>query len=39
MKKKQTSNRERIKTIAKISAYIALGVTLNLLESFLVPLG
>ena len=39
MKNKQASSRKRIKTIAKISAYIALGVTLNLLETFLVPLG
>ncbi|HHW12612.1 MAG TPA: Gx transporter family protein [Firmicutes bacterium] len=39
MKNRQTSSREQIKTITKISAYIALGVTLNLLESFLVPLG
>ncbi|NLM36806.1 MAG: Gx transporter family protein [Firmicutes bacterium] len=39
MKKKPTSSRERINTITKTSAYIALGVTLNLLETFLVPLG
>ncbi len=39
MKRKQTSSRERIRTLTKISTYIALGVTLNLLETFLVPLG
>lgn len=39
MKNKQTSNRERINTITRISVYIALGVVFNLLETFLVPLG
>ena len=33
MKNKQTSNRERINTITRISVYIALGVVLNLLET------
>lgn len=39
MKKKQQSKREQIRTITKISAYMALGVTLSLLETFLLPLG
>ncbi|HHT49377.1 MAG TPA: Gx transporter family protein [Firmicutes bacterium] len=33
------SNQGRIRNIAKISAYMALGVTLSLLETFLAPLG
>ncbi|HEY8392437.1 MAG TPA: Gx transporter family protein [Capillibacterium sp.] len=39
MKKREQSNREQIRTITKISAYMALGVTLSLLETFLLPLG
>lgn len=39
MKENRVSNHERIKTITKISAYMALGIALSLLETFLVPLG
>ncbi|NLY90308.1 MAG: Gx transporter family protein [Firmicutes bacterium] len=39
MNKNKRTNQERIRTITKISAYMALGVTLSLLETFLIPLG
>ena len=38
-KNDERSNQVRIRTISKISIYIALGVSLNLLESHLLPLG
>lgn len=39
MKGKRISNQERINNITKTSVYMALGVTLNVLESILIPLG
>ncbi len=39
MKENKRSNQERIRAITKTGAYMALGVTLNLLETFLAPIG
>ena len=39
MKGKRISNQERINNITKTSVYMALGVTLSILESILIPLG
>ncbi len=38
-KNDERSNQVRIRTISKISIYIALGICLNLLETYLIPLG
>ncbi len=38
-KKRKISNQERIRMITKTGIYIALGVTLSLLETYLIPLG
>lgn len=38
-KKRKISNQERIRMITKTGLYIALGVTLSLLETYLIPLG